>query len=307
MNHRTLVFAAAAGLGLVAAPPAGASTINELILADPTLPVTAFASDENREAVIDADADGRLSVGDTVQGVLAIEQLFVSPAGSPPNASTTQLAAGNSELTGSFSFRVATKLTDPTRAGTFVYTFAADPAYDAVGRGTLFRFYEDVAGDAPDTTYVNHLDNIFQATAFLTDDRPYFELGLVRATNRIVASGSDSLAAIAASNPSDRLLTYSFALDRTGEKPMAAGYELMLADSLNFGSGGTGEVVGTAQVGGGLAGSQWRYSSNTDFEFLVIPEPATLALIAAGCLLLVRRQPKVASVAPRFEQEPRTT
>ena len=287
--YQPLLTVTAAGCLALTAVAARAATINELILADPTYPVTAFASDENREQVIDADNDGRLSVGDTVQGVLAIEQLFVTPAGSSPQSSLTQLAAGNSELTGSFSFRVTGKMANPVSPGNFVYTFDRDPTFDVLNMGTLFRLYEDVVGSAPDTTYVNHLDNIFQATAFLTDDRPYFELGLVRPTNRVVASGSDNLAAIAASNPSSRLLTYSFALDRTGEKPAADGYDLTLVDSFNLGSGGTGEVVGTAQVGGALAGSQWRYSSNTDFQFVVIPEPASLALVSLGCLLLFPR------------------
>ncbi len=274
LTKMTLVAAAFAGAGF-ASQAANAASLNDLI--GKQVGTQVFGSDENREILINRVGSANIiDVGDSLRGVFVIEQLFVTKPGGTPQETTLTQSLGNDEFTGVFQIKVASKtslgVNPATGQEVFAYTYAPDDMFDTKGMGTMIKAW----ADGGESTFVNNLD-ASQATAFdvVSDGDFYFGLGIVNGSNGWVGTGGDDISDVG--NPSDRLGQSIFALNRTNE--VGADGE-MLGSALNLGlksnAAGTGEVVGTSQIGGPLAGSDFPLSSNTNFEFTLVPTPAAI-------------------------------
>jgi hypothetical protein len=290
MNVKRFVFAAAV-LGAVALT-AQAATVNSLITYVPGGgDLNVFASDENRETLIDRDGNGFIDQGDSLRGIITFDQLVVN--GGVQNAMVH--SSGNSELTGVFQLLVAAKVSTGNPLNPFNFVFAPDPAFDTAGNGTMIRLYEDFVGG---TTF--DLDDNgtplpktqAAAEATVTDGSFYWSLGIANPGNAWVGGGFDdpSLAV----NPSFRFGTSAFALDRTAETFGLGGLGAIHAllpqtDQL----GNTGEFIGTSNIGGPTTGSPWPLSSDSQAEFVVVPVPAAvypgLAMLG-GVIYALRRR-----------------
>ena len=274
------------------AGPVGAQSVNGLI-GSPVAEV--FASDENREDLINRVGQNPniIDEGDSLSGIFYFDQFKVN--GGP----TTSLehGQGNSEWTGIFQIAVTSKTATGIPEVPYRFEFGPDPAFEAdYGTGTVAVFWEDFAPPANASTFdvddvsdpsSNGPDQI-DAEASVTDGTFYWTLGFARDENAWTGLGGDDITAVG--NPSDRLASGTFALDRTGEtfsaNGLGADYEL--ADLTN--PAGTGEFIGTVNIGGPTVDSPWPLSSNINANFTVIPEPATLALIGlSGIVMMPRR------------------
>ena len=273
LSKMTLVAAAFAGAGF--ASQANAETVLDLI--GNQIGTQVFGSDENREILINRVGDANtIDVGDSLRGVFVIEQLFVTKPGGVPQETTLVQSQDNQEFTGVFQIKVASKtslgVNPATGREVFQYTYAPDDMFDTKGVGTMIKAWVD----GEESTFVNNLDGS-QATAFdvVSDGDFFFGLGITGEQNGWVGTGEDDISE--AGNPSDRLGQSIFALSRTdevGEDGEMLGSELVLGKKTN--AAGTGEVVGTSQIGGPLAGSDFPLSSNTNFEFTLVPTPAAI-------------------------------
>ena len=288
-TRSSVLLALAAALWI--AGPVAAESVNGLI-GEPIADV--LASDEKREKLIDREGQNTiLDVGDSLRGVFSFDQFKVN------DRPTTSLehGQGNSEWGGIFQIMITGKTATNVPERPYRFTFGPDPAFETMyGDGAMVVFWEDFEPPAHLSSFdlddvndpsSNGADQI-DAEASVTDGTFYWTLGFVRDSNAWTALGSDDITA--AANPSDRLAEGVFALDRTGETFNANGLgaDHQLADLTN--PAGTGEFIGTTNVGGPTVGSPWPLSSNMNAEFIVIPEPATLALIGLGGLVMMPRR-----------------
>lgn len=289
-------FAAAVSVGFVG--QTRAATLDELFLSH-GIPANVFASDENAETLINRGGGATtIDVGDSIRGVISIDQLKV-------NASQ-QFAllreVGNSEFGGIFQLRVAEKNplgVDSQGNAVFQFVFEADTGSDFTnqfGADTMIAMWEDrgsgnkfdvhdaiqQAGETPGADQAD-------AEASVSDGLFFWTLGIVRATNRFFGIGGEDITDV--DNPSTRLGESVFALDRTSftfsNNGLGAGYPM--TDRTN--PAGTGEFIGTSQIGGPVIGSPWPLSSETDVEFTIIPTPSALmgGLVLLGGVMLRRR------------------
>lgn len=264
MLRTTTAIGVASVLG--GAAVAQAETVGELIPAIPGTQV--LLSDENREELLNREgAANIIDVGDVITGVFGVEQLFVTEPGSTTERSQLLHLNGNSELSGEFRLRVVDKTEVGVVGGQtiFDFVFGVDDSWAGDGQ-TLVRVYEDETGG---TTYFNELDDSkAQARSVTTDGDLWLAAGLADPDNYWVGQGVDD---ITLTGPSGfRIGDSVFALNRTGgdfDLPLA-----VIAQGI-----GSGEFVGTSNIGPGLQGSAWELSSNTNFNFRIVPTPAAVA------------------------------
>jgi hypothetical protein len=278
---------------------ARAESINTLIA--PLVGETAevFGSDDGRQELIKGAGNTQantIEVGDSHHGIFYIDQLFVHSLPSDVLVATSlEHSAGNSELTGEFQVKVLSKA-DLTPADLsdhlFLYEFGVDSAFDTDGFGTVIRLYEDAS---PGTTHFD-LDDANDndssgspskagGVVSVVDGAFYMGLGFKSVGNTWIAVGDDRINL--PFSPVARIGDTGFALDRT-ESGIASIVGLSpLVDPF---SGGLGEVIGSSQIGPKIPGSPWELSSNNQFQFNVVPEPATLGLIGLGVMTLWPRR-----------------
>jgi hypothetical protein len=282
-------FATAVSVGF--ATQSRAATLDELFLSQ-GLPANVFASDENAETLINrVGADNIIDVGDSIRGVISIDQLKVNAS----QQFALRRDVGNSEFGGIFQLRVVEK--NPLADGTFQFVFGADSDFEAqYGTGTVLAMWEDRgSGNMFDVHDAVHQPGETpgaqqsDAETSVSDGLFFWTLGLVRPTNNFIGFGLDDVNT--ALNASTRLGESIFALDRTSQTftngGLGAKYDL--TDRTN--PAGTGEFIGTSQIGGRVFASPWPLSSETDVEFTIIPTPSALmgGLVLLGGVMLRRR------------------
>jgi hypothetical protein len=274
-------------VGLSFAAVANASTVNDLINW-PTQKDVIF-SDENRERILVDDGTlGVIDVGDVIEGILAIDQLFTVPfpAGTPVTASSLENSAGNSEIGGYFQVVVTSKvLIAPatiTTPAQYAFTFGST-AVD----GAIIYLYEDTTA-----AFSSHYDldsGIASSIASVTDGEFFASLGLGSAGNFYIGQGSDT---IPTGSAVARVGDVFFALDRisAGVHGDALGADALVLDTLSF-LGGAGEVIGASEIGPKIPGSPWSLASNTQVSMRVIPVPAAVwgGMALLGGMGIVRR------------------
>jgi hypothetical protein len=286
------MFALAAGFVLASAGLVNAAMVNDLISAPPEKIV--FGSDESRQDLLNlVGADPSIiDVGDVLYGIFPIPQLNVNGT-----SYEMQHVYGNSEWTAEFAIQVAAKIAtgavDPG-SGLPIYTVVFAPyapfdvAKDGLLDGTMVRMYEDTGlthfdvdddASAPARTQAG-------ATATVTDGSYYWSLGYVRGSNAWVGQGIDDISAVG--SVADRLGSAVFALDRTSETFAFAGLGAGLAMVDKSNATGTGEIKGTANIGGPVVNSPWPLSDNANVEFTIVPEPFTLTFLGFGAIGVLR-------------------
>lgn len=292
-------FATALSIGF--AGTTKAATLDELLLSQ-GIPALVFASDENAESLVNnVGAANIIDVGDAIKGVISIDQLKVNAS----QQFALRNDVGNSEWGGIFQILVTGKQSlgvDPMSGiEQFAFEFGVDPTFatqfGGVGSNTMVVMWEDrgtgnhfdvhdallQAGETPGADTAD-------AEASVRDGLFYWALGLERASNRWIGFGADNV--LLPLNASDRLGESIFALDRTAHTFAAGGLGAAhdLLDRTN--PAGTGEFIGTSQIGGKANGSPWDLSSETDVEFTIIPAPSALmgGLVLLGGVMLRRRR-----------------
>jgi hypothetical protein len=266
-----------------------ADDINTLMTSGGVFPANVIGSDENREEVFHSGTPtSTIDVGDVVHGIIAFEQLYVDPPGT--GQIDLDHVHGNSELGGEFSLLVTAKVADPANPGKFAFTFGPDPAFDTGGVGTLIRLYED-ATPGLSTFNVDGGGSKAVATASVTDGALYVGLGLSSPGNFYHAYGNG---VISGPNATLRVGDVFFALDRT---EAGVGSALTLAPIVQIADlgglglvAGIGEIIGTGEIGPRVPGSPWELGSNTQFALTIVPEPATMGMMALGVLAMWPRR-----------------
>ncbi len=260
---------------------ATAGTLNDLIAWPPDTVV--FGSDENVERLVNrVGSPDIIDIGDSIYGLLVIEQMNLLRGGVPSEIRLTH-NDGNSEFTAEFQILVVGKVPTGNPISPFAFTFAPDPAFDTNNVGTMIRMYEDFEppGDSSHFDIHDFTDLLGEtpgpdmpdAITSVTDGAFYWALGLVSAGNAWIGTGFDDLSLPI--GPSDRLGDVVFAPDRPTELGAAAGsVHSMLA--LTNALGMSGEFIGTSQIGGPIAGSPWPLSSHSNVDLVVIPLPAAV-------------------------------
>ena len=233
-----------------------------------------FGSDENAERLINrVGSPDILDVGDSLYGVMVIEQLNLLRGGVPSEVRLRH-SYGNSELSAEFQIRVKTKTLNPDGI-TYTFGFEPDPIFDTSGAGTMIRMYEDY--EPPNSLSVFDIHDFTHSAGetagidmadgagSVTDGAFYWALGFVNPGNNWIGTGTDDITAVG--GPSDRLGDAIFALDRTTDTGAAAGSVHTLSTMTNA-FGMTGEFIGTSEIGGPVLGSPWPLSSHTNIEFV---------------------------------------
>ena len=233
-----------------------------------------FGSDENAERLINrVGSPDIIDVGDSLYGVMVIEQLNLLRGGVPSEVRLRH-SYGNSEFSAEFQIRVKTKTLNPDGT-TYTFGFEPDPVFDTSGAGTMIRMYEDYeppnslsdfdihdfTHSAGETLGIDMADG----AGSVTDGAFYWALGLVSPGNNWIGIGGDDITAVG--RPSDRLGDAIFALDRTTDTGAAAG-SIHTLSTLTNALGMTGEFIGTSEIGGPVAGSPWPLASHTNVEFV---------------------------------------
>ena len=281
-NQKRLSVPVAIIAVLAMAGVATAGTINSFISWPPDTVV--FGSDENAEELINAGGgeDTIIEIGDSLHGIMVIEQMNLFRGGVPSEIDLLH-AVGNSEFTAEFQIMVVNKIPTGNPLVPFEFWFAPDPAFDTNGVGTMVRMYEDFEAPNDVTDFDIHdfthtvgetpgID-IPDAVASVTDGVLFWALGIVPGKgNAWIGFGGDDIAL--SGSPTNRFSDAIFALNRTADTGAAAGSIHTMVTMSNM--AGTGEVIGTSEIGGRILGSPWPLSSNTNVEMIIIPLPAAV-------------------------------
>jgi hypothetical protein len=307
-NKSAALMTAALGItGL--AYQANADTLNSFFIPPPGSINDILASDQTVAELLKAPGNTStttIQVNDTIHGIFTIPQLFASTDGGAPLSPVLRHSSGNSEWSGEYNIKVVSKtLVSAGSPSTplddvFSFVFGVDTAFDPANK-TLIRLYED---QIPGTTDFDINDTVtttgetpgpdkVDAAQSVTDGNFYFGLGFGSADNKFTGSGNDRL------NQSSTLVTFLrffYTLDRTEAGDGSVLDIIPGSDSAPpDGSGGTGEIIGSAGLKSSASGSLWRLNGAQQLAFKTqnpaIPEPASMTLLAigAGSLLLRRR------------------
>jgi hypothetical protein len=294
----------AALLALALAAPAGAVTVNQGLTAG----VLNTVEDQNREAYVDANGDGLISVGDVFVGFVRIDDF--GPSG---------LSAGN-QVYVIFSNQIVGQGADPTIIQLGTTTVAgltlADITGDANTAGGMFAVYDNgvpfttnlISDSAPGATSIKD-DNdlilaegtlrlvagLFAADNFFTVDNLVLGIG---SPNASLASTPVSVpigSFTGGLNISFNNTNFAFADSVVTFDPIT-GFQTVQVGVANGGIRGAigdgEESVFTNIAGYGAftqcAPNSVRCGTTTDADFFVapsrVPEPATLALFGAALL-----------------------
>jgi len=243
-------------------------------------------SDDNREMLVDrGGGTTTIDVGDSIRGVITINQLF---NGNSQGPILLGASSGNDELTALFQLLVVSK-TPSAIPGRFDFVFAPDPAFATernLPTGTIVQVYTDSANNVAldNTTLANS-----EATA--TDGSLFWNLGFTGTDGAAgtgqgwLGEGGDDVSVFVSSGT--LVGTSNFAISRTDSSGVGGG--LLLADqsSIFFGSGA--EIIGDSTVRGTLGlNTPWQIASDTTLSFSVnaipLPAAAWMALSMLGVL-----------------------
>ena len=162
-------------------------------------------SDDNRQHHIDRNQSGTLDVGDSIRGVVLIDQLF-NPGG-PAGGFGLGRDSGNDEVTGIFQIMVESKVATGDAQFPFLYTFVPDPAFAAefgFAVGTMAALFTD-----PSNNMALDSVTIAQAEATATDGSLLVTLGFTGGAGAAVGAGAaacSGAAGAAGAGPVPRLL-----------------------------------------------------------------------------------------------------
>jgi hypothetical protein len=241
-------------------------------------------SDDNRELLVNRTGEANIiDVGDSIRGIITINQLFNSSSVGPILLGGS---SGNDELTALFQILVVSK-TPSLIPGRFDFVFAPDPAFIAEQNapgGTMVRVWTDPANNVA-------LDNttLANSEASAVDGSLFWNLGFTGAEGGPgagegwIGEGGDDLSVFVSSGT--LVGTANFAISRTDSSGLGGTLPLIDLNSIFFGSGA--EFIGDSTVRGTLGlNTPWQIASDTTIALNLIPLPAAawMALSMLGAL-----------------------
>lgn len=236
-------------------------------------------SDNSAEYLIDRNGNGLLDVGDSLRGILSIDNV----TGSGP-----QIAIGTgtiyNELTGIFQVEVTSKVVNGSR---FDFTFGFDASFNQ-GAGVVGVLFDDAAQDFARSN-CGGVNDFAACEATATGGSLWATLGI----------GADGFwsASNAVDNPSlgggrplaTPLGSFSMGLDFITNNTGFDWNQVACADTTNLTLHsvdvcGQGGLLATGRNLNGGANTPYDIFDNVDFTMNRVPEPGSLALVAAAIL-----------------------
>jgi len=265
---------AAAGLALAMACSVGNAA--------PTLFSQTLLEDDNIDTMsFDANANGKLDVGDRLRALIDFTQIISVPPGS---------AYDPEELTGITEVQVISKVELIPGSGFFRIDYGVSAAFEAVyGTGAMIALYFD---SADNLNLAGSCLSVAACEGAATDGSLWAVLGLYDVDNQWFSTGSDDLAAASTLGAATKVATVNFALNfdptqnftgyEFGDQAMACG----AGNPFLFSCPGDGmsQVIGSADILGGEGLDAGHVRSDTDARVNAIPEPASLALVGLALL-----------------------
>lgn len=273
MNKLRMAVAIA---GVIGATSAVAAPVSSAVDAG-----TVLFSDNSAEYLIDRNNNGTLDVGDSLRGILSIDNI----TGSGPQVAIGTGTAYN-ELTGLFQVVVTSKTFIGVVSGVarYDYTFGFDATFGQ-GAGVVGVLYDDAAQDfARSNCGVGNTVAECEATA--TGGSLWATLGL-GATGFWSASAAVETPGLGANLPlATPLGSFSMGLDFITNNTGFSWNQVQCLDLTTFAVSmvdicGQGGLLAT---GSGVGGADTPYDifDNVDFTANRVPEPGSLALVAAA-------------------------
>ena len=281
MNLKKSAIATTAALGLAICTGAvHAATISQLLSA---YPIFKWEDNDAEKINIDLNTDGNLDVGDTLRGIVEIQDHVDEPTGD----SYALDGIANNTLTAVFEIEVITKIATAT-PGLFNYVFGANSGFESTyGTGAMVAFFEDPVDDftiqgcdpSPGGTCEQ---NVTDGTKILVlgigsdPDDQWLALNSPEDTTFPTTAGT-----------ADALGQFNYALSvlfsGVGEFDQVKITSPFLAtvDDGFVDFKGSGQILGTQDSAGNQA-TVYTSTSDIDLQSISVPEPTTLALIGAG-------------------------
>lgn len=268
MNKLRMAVAIA---GVIGATSAVAAPVSSAIGAG-----TVLFSDNSAEYLIDRDNNGTLDVGDSLRGILSIDNIT---AGGPQVAIGTGTAYN--ELTGLFQVVVTSKVA--IGGGRYNYTFGFDATFGQ-GAGVVGVLWDDAAQDFARST-CGGTNSFADCEATATGGSLWATLGL-GAGGFWSASNAVDTPSVGGNLPlTTPLGSFSMGLEFLTNNTGFAWNKVACVDTTDFSL----HMVDVCGQGGLLAsgrnlGTDTPYDifDNVDFTANRVPEPGSLALVAAA-------------------------
>jgi len=279
-GRKAVLAAAVAGLSFLGlAQSSQASSFMSLIGGEANI-----VSDDNREVFVERGvANGDLDVGDSIRGIITLNQLY--------NTTGAYLLGGsspNTEVTAIFQIQVTSKVA--VGGGNFALTYGPDAAFAAefgAAAGTMIIVYQDAANNVVlDGAALTRA----ASEASATDGSPVWYLGFTGAAGEGWASTGPT--ALAVFNSGIGSGFSNFSVNRTSAAGLGGPLYLVPQPGV---FGGATEFVGTSLVrGAATIQTPWQLMSDSTITF-VVPSPAAVLggaglLGALGAAQIIRRR-----------------
>lgn len=259
-------------------------------------PITGF-EDNNLDWHIDVDGDGKLSVGDRLVSVVEFEKTYSI---LPPGFQTTHTP--NKELAGLADITVLAKYPTMT-PGRYDFVFGPSGAAGYLASrpaGTMVSlWYDPSTTPADDADFVAVNCNSLAACIALTQDggaTHWLDAGITGAdadASWLALSAFDDIAAVKIGASTSKFGSFNFYLElitnNTGKTIGLQTCAPFCPTGVGPAAGGSSDgkiaIIGSGDILGGQGltnGAAAR--SDTDFQLMTVPEPATLGLLGLGLL-----------------------